>query len=531
MPKNHIHSIFAAFTTLRSGNISMRQRLFNFLIIFAVIMIVAIAVISLTFSRFYIGISRVEEFAQREFTLLHHRLSEQSGETVRQLVSLSESLSRSIETQLANKNIPAASLPSHPEILEEIIGNELNLLLFALERTGNTGVFLVLDATVNPGLIGSEHSKAGLYIRKAEPTVPGAPQIVWCFYRGFPNIAYQNGLQLQGGWRMEFVVQDRTFFHTPLDNARLQQGSTPGVPLSRQYYWSTESIIPGIDEAALVCSIPLIDSKGTVCGVCGFDTSAWNFADKYRSEFGQSRDEFRDIASLLGMVDSNKIDMKTALIAGASIRRDGAIQINTGSGLDGYKHENGSEYIGLHETIRMYPADSPFADHRFALALLIGKREADALARQINLYIIAICAALLALSITVSVVLSRRYVKPITATLDGIRTGNTDATEKTNIIEINQLLEMIEQMRLEEKASGGKHDKPLGENPAFKILSWQELRVADLLLRGNSYTEIAETLKLKPTTVRWYMKILYEKLQINSKRELFELAEKQKDKS
>ena len=61
---------------------------------------------------------------------------------------------------------------------------------------------------------------------------------------------------------------------------------------------------------------------------------------------------------------------------------------------------------------------------------------------------------------------------------------------------------------------------------AFDKLTGQELRTAELILRGYSYTEIANALEIKPGTVKTYQKNVYSKLQINSKRELFAIAEK-----
>ena len=61
---------------------------------------------------------------------------------------------------------------------------------------------------------------------------------------------------------------------------------------------------------------------------------------------------------------------------------------------------------------------------------------------------------------------------------------------------------------------------------AFNKLTGQELRTAELILRGYSYTEIARTLEIKPGTVKSYWLSMYSKLQINSKRELFAIAEK-----
>ena len=431
---------FSAFLGKVQGDVmSMQGRLFIFIAIFSVVMILAIGIVFLTASRSFIGRYRVEEFAKREFSLLFANVSEQCGETVRQLVNLSQSLSRSIESQLLFRQIPVSSLAEYPEVLEEIIGNELSRLQLALERTGNSGVFFVLDATVNPSLPNAENSRAGLYFRKSEPSTPGVPEIIWCFYRGFPNIAYRNGLQLQVKWDMEFDVQDRSFFHLPLQKAReIRDGSEP--QLSNLYYWSNGSIIPDLDEASLVCSIPLVDSLGNVFGVCGFDISAWNFNSRYRPD----NNEYREIISLFSMMNENSFNAQTAMFSGASsvanmMRNSGAIYTTAGRGLNQYRQENrafgsGMEFTGVHEEIRMYPANSTFAEDRFALLLLISKNEVDALVRRNNMQIIIICAALIILSLAASRYISKRYVKPITATLDGMEQGKIIAQEKINTL-------------------------------------------------------------------------------------------------
>jgi DNA-binding CsgD family transcriptional regulator len=61
---------------------------------------------------------------------------------------------------------------------------------------------------------------------------------------------------------------------------------------------------------------------------------------------------------------------------------------------------------------------------------------------------------------------------------------------------------------------------------AFAKLSGQELRLAELIMQGYTHPEIMKILNITDNTVRGYRKTLYSKLQIHSKRELFELAEK-----
>jgi DNA-binding CsgD family transcriptional regulator len=89
-----------------------------------------------------------------------------------------------------------------------------------------------------------------------------------------------------------------------------------------------------------------------------------------------------------------------------------------------------------------------------------------------------------------------------------------------------QLKDIDEQTEKSLKEQTGEFSKSL-QVSTLDELSYQELRIAELSLKGHTYAEIATALNIKLNTVRWYMKNIYTKLQINSKAELFHLALKQ----
>lgn len=62
---------------------------------------------------------------------------------------------------------------------------------------------------------------------------------------------------------------------------------------------------------------------------------------------------------------------------------------------------------------------------------------------------------------------------------------------------------------------------PLQENEA---LNAREIEVLRLLERGQTHKQIARDLQLSPNTVRWYMKNLYSKLQVNNRTEALHRA-------
>ncbi len=74
-----------------------------------------------------------------------------------------------------------------------------------------------------------------------------------------------------------------------------------------------------------------------------------------------------------------------------------------------------------------------------------------------------------------------------------------------------------------------KIDKMLkleNKETVFKTLTSSEISVADLLLKGHTNSEIAEHLHLSLNTIKFHIKSIYKKLNINSKKELISLFEK-----
>jgi DNA-binding CsgD family transcriptional regulator len=241
---------------------------------------------------------------------------------------------------------------------------------------------------------------------------------------------------------MEFNVENYAFFHQPIE-----KGLNSTLPVSKLYYWSMENIIPELDDAILVCSIPLIDSNGNVFGVCGFEISELNFKTNYFS----SNSEYGDITYIFGAMDINGLDTNNALISGkpaevSGIHSGGRFIVSEIKGLDLFNQENGKAYYGLYNEIRLYPSDSPFAEQKYVLSILIPKDTVDAKVLRGYLQLIAVCAVFLSIGIFASMFFGKRYINPIMSAFDAIQSGNLEGV-RTNISEIDKLIEQIKNLR------------------------------------------------------------------------------------
>ena len=492
---------------------SMRLRLYAFLSMLIVLLVLVVFLGFYIFGSFPQGISNAGRFAEREFDRLYSQVSEQFGDITVQLVSLSQSLSRSIEFQLAERNIQVQKLNEHPEVLEELISGELGRLLYALERTDASGVYMVLDATINPELKNSENSRAGMYIRISEPQVSGAATATYNYFRGFAKIAYQNDLNIMVKWDMEFDVGGRSFYHNPINESR-----SSSLPLSKLYYWSMDSIVPGLDDVSVTCSIPLIDSAGEAFGVCGFDISEWNFNTRYLPDSS----EYRYVASIFGSVNDDLLNTNNAFVTGRyslvnMIRSNGQLLLPEGNGLRQYEHGDGSIFYGMHNEANLYPHDSPFSEQEYALALLILKSEIDAINNREIIQLVIICIVLLVLGLAVSFIAGRRYLSPIESALNAIRAGNLDSV-KTNIVELDQLVE--------EMKTYHDKDRPFPDDffsdfiKRVGTLSPVEKKILDYFIDSAADKEIISALFITKDALKKHSERIYKKLGVSGKEAL-----------
>jgi DNA-binding CsgD family transcriptional regulator len=407
---------------------------------------------------------------QGELAYIEKNVSRQLGDTAVQSVLLSEALAQDIENKLKNKNISLPELSRNPGFLKELLGDELNLLILALERTKCTGVYMILDATVNPSAPNAENSRAGLYIQNTEPLVP-AMNSRKLFLRGFADLALENSLGLQAHWDLEFDAGEHDFY------GKLQKlyKANHALPLSRLCGWQFINSLNFTGEKILLCGIPIADSNDTFLGVCGFEISNINFS-LYNTP---DKKNYPRLFSFLARGDES-VDFEEALFAGNTVKPKGKADISGGSGgLCIYQSGEGSSFTGRHTVLPLYRNDSPYSE-QYVLALAMPVQDYNRYIWEANLKLTAILSVFLVLGAVFSVFVIRRY------------------------------------MRL---TAGANVKKP----PTLEGLglSPREKEICRYLLQGLSLKQIGYELHISFDTVNTHYRSLYRKLGISSKAELF----------
>ena len=506
-----------------TAGVSLGRRLFFFMTALAMTIFVGVIAILILTGVLSAGLSESEKMFASELLHTANEITRDYGLISLRTIDLATSLSASIEASAGRMGVPATGLKEHPEMLEEIISSQYARALFALLVSQCSGVFFILDATVNPTLENASHSKAGLYLKNMEPNIISSSTPNITLLCGFPAIGRNNALSLHAQWTMEFDISAAPYYYKPLAAA----AANPHLPLSRLYYWSGALTLPGTSEEIMICSAPLLDSQGNAFGVCGFEISAMLFKLSYMP----AHRHFNHLFCVLAPLGDESLDLKRSLLAGGYSARVAARNhsllriIENRRYFYSYQENKDTLYLGLHEPVKLYPDDSVFAGEHWAAAILLPQEDIVSSITSLNVLLFSLLALLIIAGIICSFVLGQKlFVKPITDGLDLLKSDNLATAPKTKIPELDDLIEYLSSRSQELSQKARQENFSLEILDQFltnvKQLSAAERAVFDLYAEGYSANEISRKLFLSINTIKTHSKRIYAKLNVASREEL-----------
>ncbi len=501
---------------------TMSLRLSLLLVVMVLTIILGVVAILMVTGTFTTGLSETEKIVENELIHTSGRISQEYGQLSIRAIEFSKELSNSIERKVSELGISVTNLQDHPEILEEIISNEFERALFSLQISKSSGVFFILNATVNPAIDDAKNSRAGLYIKNMEPNIisSSTPNII--VLRGFPSISRSNSLPLHSQWKMEFDISNATYYYRPIVEANLNNS----LPLSRLYYWSTAFVLPDTSEEVMLCSVPLIDSKGNVFGVCGFEVSSMLFKLSHMP----NNSIYNRLFCVLTPTNNDSIDLSKSMFAGSfsarTISKNNDI-LKISSSKDSfysYRQDEGSLFWGIHIPVKLYPEGSIFSNEQWVVAIMIPDKDVIISVARLNLLLFSLLTLLFALGILASFILSKRFLKPISKGFDIIKSTDLSAAPRTRIPEIDDLIDFLTTHNEELYEKAKQEDFSLSILDEFlentKKLSPAERSVFNLYVKGHTAKEISEILYLSINTIKTHNKRIYTKLNVASRNEL-----------
>lgn len=498
--------------------ISLEKRLVLLFLLFLVTIMLSIYLILYLTGVFNSGMKENEALFEKELSHITQDIYSQFADLSLRSVSLSDQVSESIEFTLSKHNIKPSELYNNPQLLNEILSTEFDKLFGGLQASKSSGIFLILDATINPGISNSKSSRSGLFFKKIESTTINLSYQDIRYMRGPAGIGRSHSITILPQWEMEFDISNADYYNIPIKTAKHSD-----LSLSRLYYWCSQSSVDGYNTA-MFCSTPLIASDGTVFGVVGFEVSNMLFKLSYSPDnSAQSR-----IFCILAPSDNNYLYMENAMFAGnysvSKMIPTTPTKILKGkSKLNRYICNEIGNYYGLDNNIQFYADDSPYNKEQWSVSLLVPESDMKEMLSRYNNRIILLLILLTVTFAILSFLISRKYLRPVKHAFETIKSQNIKEHEKTGIPEIDDLLLYLAKEDENSKSiDSAAHNTLMFESfvENIKTLSMAEKAVFDLYLKGHTAKEISEILCLSINTIKTHNKRIYMKLNVSSRKEL-----------
>lgn len=508
----------------RSGRdgLPMRLRLFGFLVLFLNTIMLGVLLTLFSSGVFRADLSKHRRVWEVELNHLAQDIYKSFGAVSVQTVDLAKGLSTSVARNLQEHGGSPLYLQTTPQLLEHLLEEELGRLAGALEKSRASGVFLLLDATVNPALSGASNSRACIYLKNMEPNIVNRMEANLRYGFGPMSIARNNNINILPQWQMEMDTGAMPYFAEVMATAGESK-----LALSRLYRWSKATSLPNNSERIMLCTAPLIAADGTVFGLCGFEISEMLF----KLSYAPPGDNYSHVFCTLSPLRNNALQLSEALLARGFANEpvtpensQMVVSYHEGT-FHSYQQAEKESYAGLHQAISLYPADSSYAGEQWALALMMPQRTLNTLLSVKNRNLILGLIALMLANIGLAALISRKYIHPVMAALEQLK--NPDPAAKTRIPEIDDLIEFLAAQD-ELSSTAGKEGLPAQNHSALylefvnniKMLSVAEKTVFDLYVQGHTAKEIAEILCLSINTIKTHNRRIYMKLNVTSRKEL-----------
>lgn len=543
----------------RQKGSTLQRRLILF---FAFLIISVILLFTLLLTLFGItGSGRQEVYRYMESELLHisRAVDDDFGNLSVTGVALAQSLSETGDSFFKENDLSAENLSAHPEYIESLLAEQMPAVLYTANNNACGGVFVVLDAAMNPAAGDADSKRAGLFIKKTQPVSSVPLTAKGYLLRGPASVAREYGVNLIGQWQMEYDFSELAFFDSVMDTAR----ENPDLPLSRLYCWTDRLCLNGNSEEGILLCVPLRSADGAVYGVCGIEVSDRMFKQLY----SPNESTYQGVFAIAAPIDSSALHAECGLMAGNSYLTGS--QINESLAMageeKGFSWFSGKEdtYGSLYGKIKLYPTGSPYADEEWVLAVLMPRLLLSEAIKGSSAYLFLIVGGLLVISLIACVIISRRYLRPIKEGLSSIREKAYKTEEAVfGVAEIDSLFEELardvrehreEVSRLvrekqdvqgEMESLQEEHKKAQSEiarlaysrkneiDPdnfrlfleSLHTLTSTERIIFEYYLAGKSAKEIMALMDIKENTLKYHNRNIYDKLGVTSRKELLRYA-------
>lgn len=528
-------SIKEIFSSVRKQSISLQRQ---FILYMIACLVSVIAILLLLFSLLGV-INSADDKIEHILTQQLDYSANEICKDMDQLAAYGVELSRQISTQIEEFDIPFLDLRNNVDALTELQQELYGTIFNNMRIVDCSGAFFLLNTTVNDSLAGSYYN--GIYLRYANVGSDMMLRNSVCMFRGASQVARQNGINLSSTWECE--TQEGTFPQVEAVLEQLEANPAKSYLLTKAY-----RLPKSWEKVRLLCA-PISNKDGQIIGVCGFEISDPFFYSAYQPS--DTEQKFM-VCALFEQENGIYTGQFASNRSGYAPDLKGQITIAEGKRFSIFSDAN-MKLIGKTKSVKI-----GLSEHTVAVML---PEEQYTLYINDELTKTAVLLVLVAiLSIVISILLSRRYIKPLLNSLGQIKAKRFESDicipeikdlvlflaeqDRINEEELNQLrrekmdavtaanelqskfnetAKQNERLAYSRKNEIDPYDYENFKN-GLAMLTAKEKEVFDFYMQGKTVKEIMVFLGLQESTVRFHNKNIYAKLGVHSLKQLLRYA-------
>ena len=532
------------FSAFHYSKWTMKRKLFGYMLFLAALLLFALFSGLFLFERFNSTEKNTYESLDIQMEVFEKDISTHFDYLAAAGIRLSKDITALVGDYLNQNNISFSELNDSLQMISDLQDILIVPLRQKLLQENCSGVFTMLDVTVNSSLEHSEYSRTGLYLQVNGYTASSQNLLL---YRGIADIGRKNNIMPHRKWRLEF----RTDLIPEYETFRMLADK----PLAESYCFTDLCTLPATAEKAVLLVVPIKSPDGDFWGLCGFEIS-----ESYFMTYHAQPTKIPHLTCLLSPEDNLLLDASSVLscgVFGGYYRAPrGTLKIsNAGGNLLCFSGDTTS-YIGLKRPVILSPNNK-----QGMLAVLMPKSDYDHEVNHSRLQNLLLISLLLFFTINCCLFLSQKFLSPILNSLEMLKSDQHKEMQ-SHIPEINDLFAFLakkdrehekalsllvqekQDVQSEKEQLQSRYETAQAEISRLAYSRKQEIdpdnyqqflagintltpaerRIFSYYLSGKTVKEILEIASIKESTLRYHNQNIYSKLGVNSLKQLLRYA-------
>lgn len=516
---------------------SMQKKLFGYMFILAIILLLMFASFLFLFGRFSTTEDKMSDILSLQIEFFNREMTSYYNDITLRGAQLSEKAAQLTEKYLNAERIDFRGVQNSSLHINSLEEGYIDLLKEELLKANCSGAFILLNASQ----AGTNGSKAGVYLN--QDLFGTTDKDTMLLYRGNVKAAINKGIMPHRKWHLEFDSAGFPNFEEILSNT--------AEPLEKAAHICNIITLPGTSERVMLVALPIRGTEGSVYGICGFEVNESVF--KY---LHAQPSTLPHITCIFSRSDDTEINIRESLSCGAKsgyfLSPKASLKIKPlKKGLVALKNEYGA-YIGMTRNTVLYSENTPYS-----VTVMMPYADYSRLETKNTMQLILIILISGFAVLSLSLYFSKRFIFPIKESLDKIKqSGKLQAEEsQSGLFEIDDLFAFLSQKDIEHQKSiddlSEKNEQSQSEIECIRnenkrlikehkniivqddydhfcsgirSLTPKEREIFDLYLAGKTVPEIIQIIEVKESTLKYHNGNIYSKLGVSSKKQLLNFA-------